>query len=243
MSSQVVRMTDADVDRVAPMLVRAFDADPLFEWIEPRPGPRAAFVGAFMRGLAWRSHLFAEAFRTAPDLDGVSLWKGPDLGRLSEDQLARCGLDRVAPLLDADARARFEAAGVVEDVLETRVPLPRWYLGVLGVDPARQSRGWGALLMKPHPGPRRRGRARGLAGDDARGQRRVLPAARLRGGAGARAAGWRADLLGDEEAASVLTDGDDLSVALLVHPAQAQDARSGRRPRALRWAADRRLPP
>jgi ribosomal protein S18 acetylase RimI-like enzyme len=148
MTDGVVRMTDADVERVVPLLVRAFDADPLFEWIEPRPEPRARFLAAFMRGLAWRSHLFAEAFITAPQLHGVSLWKGPDLGRLSPDQQARCGLDRVGDLLDPDARERYTAEDV-EDVLERHVPRPRWYLGVLGVDPDGQRRGWGARLMKP----------------------------------------------------------------------------------------------
>lgn len=149
MTDGVVRMVAADVDQVAPLLVRAFDHDPLFGWIEPRPAPRALFIEAFMRALAWRSHLFAEALRTAPDLRGVSLWKGPDLGRLSAEQLARCGLDRVADLLDADARARFEAVDVVEDELERHVPRPRWYLGVLGVDPREQARGWGRRLMQP----------------------------------------------------------------------------------------------
>lgn len=38
---------------------------------------------------------------------------------------------------------------VVEDLLERHVPLPRWYLGVLGVEPDRQGQGWGARLMKP----------------------------------------------------------------------------------------------
>lgn len=148
MNDGIVRMGDADVDRVVPLLVRAFAADPLFDWIEPRPEPQERFVAAFMRALAWRSHLFAEAFVTSPDVQGASLWKGPDLGRLSPDQLARCGLDRVGDLLDTRARERFEAADV-EDVLERHVPRPRWYLGVLGVDPDGQRHGLGARLMKP----------------------------------------------------------------------------------------------
>jgi GNAT superfamily N-acetyltransferase len=148
MSDGVVRMADADVERVVPLLVRAFDADPLFDWIEPRARPRAVFVAAFMRALAWRSHLFAEAFVTSPAVRGVSLWKGPDLGRLSPGQLARCGLDRVGDVLDPGARERFASADV-EDVLERHVPRPRWYLGVLGVDLDGQGQGWGARLMKP----------------------------------------------------------------------------------------------
>lgn len=73
MSGSIVRMQDADVDRVAPVLAGAFAYDPLFAWIEPDPAQRAAFVETFMRALAWRSHLFAEAFTTAPDVLGASL--------------------------------------------------------------------------------------------------------------------------------------------------------------------------
>jgi GNAT superfamily N-acetyltransferase len=148
MSGVVVRMSDADVERVVPALVRAFAADPLFDWIEPRPEPRARFLTAFMRALAWRSHLFGEAFVTSPVAQGASLWKGPDLGHLTDEQSARCGLDRVADSLDPGPRARFTAADV-EHVLERAVPRPRWYLGVLAVDPDGQAQGWGARLMKP----------------------------------------------------------------------------------------------
>ncbi len=61
----VVRMTDRDVERVMPVLARAFDEDPLFVWIEPDGERRAAFLAGFMRALAWRSHLYAEAYTTA----------------------------------------------------------------------------------------------------------------------------------------------------------------------------------
>ena len=148
MSDGVVRMGAGDVDRVVPLLVRAFESDPLFEWIEPRREPRERFLAAFMRGLALRSHFFAEAFVTSPETHGVSLWKGPELGRLTPDQQAVCGLDRVGELLDPDARERF-AAEDVEDVLERFIPRPRWYLGVLGVEPAQQGQGWGIRLMRP----------------------------------------------------------------------------------------------
>lgn len=46
MSAGVVRMADADVERVVPALVRAFTRDPLFDWVEPRPEPRARFLAA-----------------------------------------------------------------------------------------------------------------------------------------------------------------------------------------------------
>ncbi len=143
-------MTDADVERVAPMLARAFADDPLFVWIEPDGERRAAFLTGFMRALAWRSHLFAEALTTAGEIFGASLWKGPELGRLSPEQLARSGLDRVHELLGEAAAERFERGmGHVEALLERDLREPHWYLGVLAVEPAHQGRGLGGRLMRP----------------------------------------------------------------------------------------------
>lgn len=148
---QVVRMTDADVDRVAPLLARAFQDDPLFAWIEPDPAVRAPFLLRFMRALAWRSHLFAEAWTTAPQPLGASLWVGPDLGPLSPAQLERSGLDRVGEDLPAPSRARYLAFDGVRDVVDRVVPRPRVYLGVLAVDPAAQGQGQGLgeRLLRP----------------------------------------------------------------------------------------------
>jgi ribosomal protein S18 acetylase RimI-like enzyme len=146
---EIVRMVDAEVERIAPVLGRAFDEDPLFTWVEPDPERRGAFVLAFMRALAWRSHLFAEALTTAPEILGASLWKGPDLGRLSREQSQRAGLEAAITGLDPDARSRFSATDEIEHILEREVPLPRWYLGVLGVDPEAQGQGLGRRLMQP----------------------------------------------------------------------------------------------
>ena len=52
-------------------------------------------------------------------------------------------------LLEPAARRRFTGVDAVEEALERHAPLPRWYLGVLGVDPEGQRQGWGARLMKP----------------------------------------------------------------------------------------------
>jgi ribosomal protein S18 acetylase RimI-like enzyme len=145
---EVVRMTDADVQRVTPALARAFQADPLFAWIEPDPERRAGFLLAFMRGLAWRSHLFAEAFTSSPEVLGASLWVGPDLGRLSPEQLERSGLDRAAQDLGPESRSRYDAFDAVRDVVERVAPRPRWYLGVLAVEPAAQGRRLGERLMR-----------------------------------------------------------------------------------------------
>lgn len=135
---------------VGALLARAFAEDPIFVWIEPARPARAAFLERFMAALTRRSLLYAEVWATAPELAGVSLWKGPDLRDLSAAQLAATGLDGIAGWLAPRAFARFEAVfDPVEAALEADVPGPRWYLGVLGVAPERQGQGLGTRLMQP----------------------------------------------------------------------------------------------
>ena len=148
-ASTIVRMTDVDVERVVPVLTLAFAVDPLFAWIAPDPARRSVFLEGFMRALAWRSHLFSEAFTSAPEALGASLWKGPDLDRLSPYQSRRAGLDEVAGPLDAEGRRRLAAMDEVAELLARAVPLPRWYLGVLAVAPEAQGQGLGARLLEP----------------------------------------------------------------------------------------------
>jgi ribosomal protein S18 acetylase RimI-like enzyme len=146
----IVRMTDADPARLAPLLARAFHDDPLFGWLEPEAERRTRFLAGFFEALAWRSHLYAEALVTAGAPLGASLWKGPDLRDLSPEQLRRSGLDRVGEALSPRGRARFESGfGRVDELLEQSAPGPRWYLGVLGVAPEAQGRGLGGALMRP----------------------------------------------------------------------------------------------
>lgn len=132
------------------LAARAFQDDDLFVWVEPDPARRAAFLVPFMTALTRRSRRLAVALATAPALEGVSLWKGPDLGALSPAQLAMTGLDRIPEWLSAEALARFDAVfDPIEAALAADVPEPCWYLGVLAVEPGRQGRGLGSRLMAP----------------------------------------------------------------------------------------------
>jgi len=147
---EIVPLGDDRRGAVAALLARAFLGDPIFAWIEPEPTPRQAFLERFMAALVRRSLRYGEAWTTAPELAGVSLWKGPDLRALDAAQQAATGLDRIAEWLSPAALARFEALfDPVEAALERDVPGPRWYLGVLAVEPGWQGRGVGSRLMRP----------------------------------------------------------------------------------------------
>lgn len=146
----IVELREDQESAAGELAARAFQDDDLFEWVEPDPVRRAAFLVPFMTALVRRSRRLAVALATAPGLEGVSLWKGPDLGALSPEQLAMTGLDRIPEWLSAEALGRFDAVfDPIEAALAADVPEPCWYLGVLAVEPGRQGRGLGTRLMAP----------------------------------------------------------------------------------------------
>lgn len=148
-----MRTTDADPPRIAPVVARAFARDPLFLFVEPDDAVRHRFLVPFFEALAWRSHLYAEAFLATDSSGaplGASLWKGPDLHELTPAQLRRSGLDRVEAALSPSARERFDRAfGRIGPLVDAAAPRARWYLGVLAVAPEAQGRGLGGELMRP----------------------------------------------------------------------------------------------
>ena len=147
---EVVRLRDDQESACAALAARAFHDDPIFVWIEPDAQARRRMLEALFLALTRRSHRLAIALTTSPAMLGASLWKSPALRRLTPEQKAMTGIDRLDDALSPLARQRFpavfEPAGAA---LEEVSPEPVWYLGVLAVEPGQQGRGIGTSLMRP----------------------------------------------------------------------------------------------
>ena len=133
-----------DRDSLAPVLARAFYDDPLLGWIFPDDATRLRHSAAFFR---WdlRRLLPLGATWTTPAHDGGALWATP--GRWRESFRELLGLSRVmAPALGRRSPTIMRAMTVVEQAHPAE---PHLYLGVLGVEPARQGAGVGGALIRP----------------------------------------------------------------------------------------------
>ena len=147
---EIVRLRDDQEAACAALAARAFFDDPIFVWIEPDGPARRVLLEAMFLALTRRSHRLALALTTAPAMLGASLWKTPELRRLTPEQKAMTGIDRLhesqSPAAQARFAAVFEPAGAA---LEEVSPEPVWYLGVLAVEPGHQGQGIGTRLMRP----------------------------------------------------------------------------------------------
>jgi ribosomal protein S18 acetylase RimI-like enzyme len=138
----VRKATRADLPDLARVLTRAFEDDPVLEWLFPSPARRTR--GAHRMFSARLSQLVAqEQVYTTGDLAGAAIWALP--GRLHASgretlELARIVIGPRMPVL-------FRGLQRV-DGAHPRQPR-HFYLAVLGVDPSRQGEGLGSALLRP----------------------------------------------------------------------------------------------
>ena len=141
------RATAADVPRLARVLARAFQDDPVARWSCPPDAARPRMLERFYR-TRLRQLLREDEVWTGPTLGGAALWAPPQRWRTSvrdDVELARCMLTpRLLHRLPLVVRG---FTGVVEHG-HPRTP-PHWYLAILGTEPSAQGRGLGSAVLAP----------------------------------------------------------------------------------------------
>ena len=142
-----VHATAADVAAVTDVLVDAFAADPVQQWLfapadDPDAGRRALFE-IFVEDYFWLGHTHVVA--DAGGIAGAALWAPPDREVLRGTRVQDL-LGALTPHLGDELLPRL---GELARTHEHRPSEPHLYLGILGVDPGRQSRGLGTDLLTP----------------------------------------------------------------------------------------------
>jgi GNAT superfamily N-acetyltransferase len=142
-----VHATAADLEAVTDVLVAAFAADPVQQWLfapaaDPDAGRRALFE-IFVEDYFWLGHTHVVA--DAGGIAGAALWAPPDREVLRGTRVQDL-LGVLTPHLGDELMPRL---GELARTHEHRPAEPHLYLGILGVDPGRQSRGHGADLLAP----------------------------------------------------------------------------------------------
>lgn len=133
-------LVPGDADRVAALLARAFQDDPVSVWIWPDPRVRQRAMAESVGAYGGRALALGTGF-VAGDFAAVALWLPPgetlDAPEF-EELLARtvAGPESSAYLEQAERLARNRPHG------------PHWYLPLIGVDPAHQGGGHGTALLR-----------------------------------------------------------------------------------------------
>jgi GNAT superfamily N-acetyltransferase len=140
----VRRATTADVSAIVDMLVRAFDDDPVSNFMFAGPGRRRRGLHSFFTSQLRRQYLPNGHVYVTEDLSGAALWGPPDRERHPVAELLQ--LFPTAPFL---ASAHTIGALRLLFKVESLHPTERhWYLFTIGTAPEKQGKGVGTALLR-----------------------------------------------------------------------------------------------
>jgi GNAT superfamily N-acetyltransferase len=140
----VRRATTDDIETLAHVLARAFDDDPISEFLFPDARRRRRALPRYFSILLRAAFLPTGEVWTDNDTDGGAMWTPPSQRRPSTRDLLR-----FAPLVPVLGRRLPQAISTMQAVERHHPRTPHWYLAVLGTDPPRQGYGVGSSLLEP----------------------------------------------------------------------------------------------
>jgi len=146
---KIVRPLTGQIRKLTTALSRAFFNDPFYQHALPEARLRRRML-PWLIEFSLRYNLRHGEVFTTPEAEGASIWMPPGSPTFHLPGIFGTGM--LARLLRFDWRrlARLAHIGLTTERAHRRViPAPHWYLVLLGVDPARQGRGLGGLLLQP----------------------------------------------------------------------------------------------
>jgi GNAT superfamily N-acetyltransferase len=136
-----------DVPAVAGALARAFDDDPVWQWIFPDERSRIRRLTRVfevdLRAVYLRMGT-AELAGRANAVEAAALWNPPQRWRVGAGAMLRQAL----PMARAFGTRLPTGLRVLAKIERLHPAAPHWYLSVLGADPAAQGAGLGGALLR-----------------------------------------------------------------------------------------------
>jgi ribosomal protein S18 acetylase RimI-like enzyme len=140
LSQPTVRtLTREDEGPAIATIVLAFAADPMARWTWPNSRQYLAAMPRLARAFGGRAFASGSACAT-DDYVGAALWLPPGV------EPDEAGLSDVMESTVA-ASQQEDGSAIFEQMAKYHPPEPHWYLPLIGVDPAHQSKGHGDALM------------------------------------------------------------------------------------------------
>jgi len=134
----------SDCRAVTESLARAFEDDPVSNFIFPNDRTRLARLGAFYREII-RVTRPDGAIYTDAGVRGAAIWRPPSPPAPGRLRAVLDGLRMLRVLRRSVSRAML----LEQAISSARPREPHWYLAILGTDPRHQGCGVGSSLVEP----------------------------------------------------------------------------------------------
>jgi GNAT superfamily N-acetyltransferase len=149
--ASVVRLLSTQVPEAGTVIGRAFWNDPLTLYVLPDETHRREAIGPWFESVVRYGDLFAEVYTTAQVLKGAAVWIPPDSGEMTDERWAAADSESGSAMALGEAAKKrlahqFDHTDVSHEAL---MPMPHWYLMLIGVAPEWQGHGVGGALLQP----------------------------------------------------------------------------------------------
>lgn len=134
---------EADRVQVVTTLARAFQDDPVMDWVNPDPDDRRRRLPRLF-DLQWSINLPLGGCDTTEGHEAATFWRPPDQWHIPQLTM----LLHAVQLFDSFGW-RIGRALKVLGAMEKRHPqVPHWYLMTVGTEPSQQGRGYGGAVIR-----------------------------------------------------------------------------------------------
>jgi GNAT superfamily N-acetyltransferase len=146
----IVRLSSEHVLEAGKMMGQAFWDDPLARYVLPDESHRSKAIAIWFGHVVRYGDLFGEVYTTAEVMKGAAVWIPPNTEEMSDERWSAAGAEGVAVALGEAAKKRlahqFNRPEIMHKAL---MPMPHWYLMLIGVAPTWQGQGIGGALLQP----------------------------------------------------------------------------------------------
>jgi ribosomal protein S18 acetylase RimI-like enzyme len=143
-------LTTSDLDRAVYVQSRAFQTDPLWQYLIPNPEKRAVLLPKFFRVFLKASIHCSQAYGVRNPVEGLATWCSPRQRRFEFSGFFLVGLPRLifggffVPFLRA-----LKVLSQTERLQRRIASDSHYYLNTLAVSPESQGRGLASKLVRP----------------------------------------------------------------------------------------------
>ncbi|HLI74829.1 MAG TPA: GNAT family N-acetyltransferase [Acidimicrobiales bacterium] len=145
MAGPVRLVTTDDVGAISRSLARAFEDDPVWEFLVPDPATRLRRCEVIFSTMLRVQHVPHASCYTEPDLVAAAIWDPPRQWRMTPSQLLRGTVGFARGFRSGMPNALRTLSAVERQHPKT----PHYYLAILGTDPEHQGKGIGSALLRP----------------------------------------------------------------------------------------------
>ena len=147
---EAIRLEPSERKTAAQVLARAFFDYPMIAYYWPDLGRRVQYLEWYW-GCAVNYGLRYGQVYTTPGIGGVSVWLPPGQTHITAWRYVRAGYLPLPLFMGCKQffTKTMQSDDLAQQVHEEIIPGPHWYLWILAVDPDRQGKGIGSILMQP----------------------------------------------------------------------------------------------